>query len=509
MNATERKDLSTLAKGAGFALIGKITGRGLHLVGQVILARILGPAGLGIYSLGWNSLRIITLFSPLGLDKGVIRFASHHYENGEEEVALKTTVFQSLLLSLLSSICIAVILFFLAPTLEKVFDKPGLMGVFQLISIAIPFATLLLVAAAATSISRNVKFAILSEEISQPSINLIMILLFYLLGLGINGAILASCLSFVFSAGLAVFFLKRLIPDLFLWKMPLRIFNRKLLAYSIPMALSGTFSTLILLLDRVMIGYFRTDFETGIYQAISLYSLIFVMILSALKTIFSPMISGVYHQAALDRFHSLYKITTKWGLYFGIPFLLVFLFSPGDVIQILYGDVYSVGKTALVILMLGQISNIGTGPVDLMLMMTDHQKDWLWITGSGFLLTLILNIVLIPLYGYVGAACSVSVTLAYIYIAGLLRVRQVHGIWPYDKQYLKGGLITCITVIILLIFTKIVQFDFAFVHVLVVSVLSFGIFITGLLIAGLDETDKELLTILQKKIANSFSAKVE
>jgi O-antigen/teichoic acid export membrane protein len=507
LNAINRKDLSTLAKGAGFALIGKITGRSLHVVGQVVLARLLGPAGLGIYSIGWNSLRIITLFAPMGLDKGVIRFASHHYENREEEAVLEKIVVQSLFMSLVSSIFIALILFGMAPTLENFYDKAGLARVFQWISLAIPFATVLVVAAAATSISKDVRYSILSEEISQPAFNLIMVLVFYWLGLGIAGAALAASLSFIVSAGLAIFFLIRLIPGLVHWQKKIPFINPKMLSYSIPIALSGTFSTLILLLDRVMIGYFRTDFETGIYQAISLYSLVFVMILSALKTIFSPMISGLYNRGEVDRFHSLYKLTTKWGIYFGIPFLLVFLFSPGEVIQLLYGNAYSVGKTAFVILMLGQIANIGTGPVDLMLMMTDRQKDWLWITGAGFLITLALNMVLIPRFGYVGAATSVSITLVFIYIAGLICVRQVHGIWPYDRQYFKGIFITGLTVLVLVLFNWVLKIDSSLLHVLLNAVLSFGIFVTGLLLIGLDETDKEILSVIQKKFTNAVSRK--
>ncbi|MCD4672155.1 MAG: flippase [Anaerolineaceae bacterium] len=507
MNEIERKDLSTLAKGAGFALIGKITGRGLHVIGQIALARILGPAGLGIYSLGWNTLRIISLFAPMGLDKGVIRFASHQFTNRKEDGDLHKLVLQSLFMSLASSICIAVILFGFAPVLENLFRKQGLTQIFRLISFAVPFATLLVVGASATSISQDVKYSILSEEIAQPSINLVLILLFYWLGMGIGGAVLAASVSFFLSAGLAIYFLRRLIPGMFAWEAKIRLFNinSKLLTYSLPIALSGAFSTLILLLDRVMIGYFRTDFETGIYQAISLYSLIFVTILSALKTIFSPMISELFNNTALARFHSLYKLTTKWGIYFGIPFLLILLFSPDEVIRILYGEIYTVGTSALTILMLGQIANIGTGPVDLMLMMTDHQKDWLWITGAGFFINIVLNVLLIPSFGYTGAATSVSITLSIIYIAGLIRVKQVHGIWPYAWQYLKGLLITLFTIIVLVVFNRILQVDSALLHVLIISVLSFGVFIAGLLIIGLDEADRELLFVLQKKFVNSFT----
>lgn len=174
-------------------------------------------------------------------------------------------------------------------------------------------------------------------------------------------------------------------------------------------------------------------------------------------------------------------------------------------IELLYGDIYVVGKSAFIILMLGQIANIGTGPVDLMLMMTNHQKDWLWITGVGLLITSVMNVILIPRFGYVGAATSVSITMAFIYLAGLIRVRQVHGIWPYDAQILKGLLVTGGAIIVLLLFIWIVQPASSFLHLVITSLLSFGFFGAGLLLLGLDETDKELLTVLRGKFLNYIS----
>lgn len=499
MNKIEKKDVSTLAAGARFALVGKILGRGLHVVGQVVLARILGPAGLGIYSLGWNSLRIISLVAPLGMDKGVIRFASHHFESRETDETMKKIVVQSLQIALASSIFMGIVFFVFAPVLAVIYQNPALTEVFRLTSLAIPFATILIVGASATSISQDVRYSIWSEEITQPGVNIVLILLFYWFGMGLSGAMLAGVLSFVIAAGLALYYLKRLVPGAFTWKSNSSWLNKALLSYSLPIALSGTFSTLILLLDRLMIGYYRSEYETGIYQAISLYSLIFVTILSALKTIFSPMISELYNTGASNRFHGLYKLSTKWGIYFGIPFILILLFSPGEIIQLLFGKEYMVGTSALTILILGQIANIGTGPVDVMLMMTDHQKEWLWITGVGLVINIILNILWIPQFGYVGAAASVSLTLSAIYITGLIRVRQVLGIWPYDGQYLKGIFVSLFTIFALFGINQLDLGTSAFLHLLIISVVSFGIFFTGLWVLKLDEEDEELLKTIKQK----------
>ncbi|RMH48620.1 MAG: hypothetical protein D6694_00260 [Gammaproteobacteria bacterium] len=69
-------DVRRLGKGAIVAMGGRVGGRVMLLVSQVILARVLGPAGFGLYALGWTVMQIVSLIAPLGTHDGVIRFGS-------------------------------------------------------------------------------------------------------------------------------------------------------------------------------------------------------------------------------------------------------------------------------------------------------------------------------------------------------------------------------------------------------------------------------------------------
>ncbi len=67
-SAASRSDIRALASGAGIGLAGKILGRLLFIVGQVILARLLGTTVFGLYALGETIFRIAGVISPLGLN---------------------------------------------------------------------------------------------------------------------------------------------------------------------------------------------------------------------------------------------------------------------------------------------------------------------------------------------------------------------------------------------------------------------------------------------------------
>ena len=52
------------ASGLGSNLIGKFFGRGTHVLSQIFLANWLGPASFGLFSIGWNILRVIGVVAP-------------------------------------------------------------------------------------------------------------------------------------------------------------------------------------------------------------------------------------------------------------------------------------------------------------------------------------------------------------------------------------------------------------------------------------------------------------
>ena len=70
------------------------------------------------------------------------------------------------------------------------------------------------------------------------------------------------------------------------------------------------------------------------------------------------------------------------------------------------------------------------GSVGLLLIMTGYERKAAAIMGTAALLNIIMNVVLIPLYGTVGAAISTAVSMVAWNLAMLYQVIRIHHINP-------------------------------------------------------------------------------
>src|SRR5436190_2929524 len=355
-------DATKLAGGATVTLLGKVANSLFQFISQILLARFLEPSLFGIYALGWTLLSLVEMLAPLGLERGVLRFGARY--SRAEASGLKSVIVQSLRLALTSGLLISLGVYFSAPWLvDQVFHKPGLTLVIRGLAFAFPLVAGLNVASAANRISQQMKFSTYAEDIGQPLTNLILIALSFYLGWGLFGSIAAGVISFGVGFLLALFYLKRLFPEVFSPSVELKPLVKDLLAFSLPASGSGIFVFLVMRIDRLMLGHFRPAAEVGVYQAISQLSIVFVFILTAFAAMLSPMITELYHKNEIPRLEALYRISTKWGFYLSLPVFLVMCFAPREIILTLFGPLYGGGELPLIILAFGQLFNVATGAV--------------------------------------------------------------------------------------------------------------------------------------------------
>ncbi len=207
-----KANVTALATGASIALIGSIGGRGLITVSQIFLARWLGPYIFGLYAIGWTILRISSLFTPLGLDKGIIRFGAYYLNR--DSALFKKVMRQSLGLASIFGLLFGIALIFFAPAIEEAYDKPGLAEVIKIFAIAVPVYAVLRVATAATRITQRTQYTVYAENILQPVTNFTLILGAFLVGWSLLGAVAAATVSFILAAILALYYVWKLFPQL-------------------------------------------------------------------------------------------------------------------------------------------------------------------------------------------------------------------------------------------------------------------------------------------------------
>ena len=492
------RDIRQLASGASIFLGGRFLGRGVRFLGDIALAHILGPSKLGLFAIGWTLTRIITLVSPMGLDAGVVRFGTKHWKNDSE--SFRGVLLWSLLFALLSGLSIGTIVFLGAHWLAvSVFQKEALTGVFRAFGFAMPFISTLRVAASSTRISKSMKYAVLSEDMSQPITFLVLFLTLCAIGWRLEGALDAMVLSFGVALLLALIFVWRIFPEVRAWKKNTAFPGMGLLTFSLPATISAAMGMLIIWIDRLFVGHYRSAAETGVYQSVSQLSVSIAMILGSFASIFSPMTAALHHRGEMKRLEEVFRVSTKWALYVSVPPFLIMCFASREVLSVLFGKPYEIGAAALIILGVGQLVNAGTGPVTGLLVMSGLQNDLFVISGVSLSAGAIMCMFLIPRWGIAGAAFATATSIIGLFAWAIHVGKEKLNMLPYDRRYWKGLRAAGLAVAALFLLR---QFEIGSpaVKLIAVCLVATTVFVAALMMAGLDEEDRDFLKIMQARL---------
>jgi O-antigen/teichoic acid export membrane protein len=430
------KVLDNLAVGAGQGLAGAFLGRILGLLGDVFAARFLGPALFGLYITGWALLRFFSLIAPFGLEKGVLRFSAKYLD--ADPAAHKGLLLQSIGLSSLSGATFGALLFLLAPWLAEAYQKPELEIVFRAFAFAFPPMTVLIVIAAATRSTKRVAYAVLIQDVGQPLLGLLLMVLFYSLGLSLIGIVLSDAVSLTVTAAVGLIVLGKLFSKSFRREVRAVLPGRELLKFSATASFASAFVVYIFWVDRLLVSYFLTAFDIGIYQAASQISALFAVALAGINLVVIPMFADAHHRNDRGALQEIYTVATKWGVYFCVPALVVLFVSPGESLELFFGPEYRSGAGALLVLLAGQTLNLLTGAVNPLIVMTGNQKTLFRLSSLALGFAVASNLILIPRFGLVGAAVSTALSMGGLFGLAVIWARKNLGLWPYDRRYIKG-----------------------------------------------------------------------
>jgi O-antigen/teichoic acid export membrane protein len=493
-----QSDVGVLAKGATVSLIGKFAGALLAAALQIMLARLLGRSGYGQYAIGVTVMTMAGVIATVGLNNGAIRFGARFWPS--DGPRLKDILAKSVGLSLLVGTALALVVFMAAPWLaESAFHDATLEPVIRLFAIAIPLFSAMRVGSAATRISQRTQYSVLIEDVGQPVAALALILGLFLLSRHLSAVVAGSVLSYAIGLGLAAYFV---------WLIFLRqnpgtrrkaVSTTELMSYSAVTVATSMFVTLINRTDRLLLGYFLSSADVGVYQAIVQASILFTTVLAAFNAIFSPMIADLYHRSDMRRLSRLFVLSTRWGVYICLPMFVVIALMPQDVIRIVFGPGFLAGSIPLVILSTAQLINVATGAVGFMLIMTGRQKPWLVISAVMAAGNILLNIVLIPRLGLVGAAWATAATTTGFFGLGLLEVRRSLGLWPYDSSYLKG-LVAGLAAAGVVLLVRALGIDLTILRVVLAALGSALAFVLVLVVLGLEHEDIEFIALIRQRL---------
>jgi O-antigen/teichoic acid export membrane protein len=166
-----------------------------------------------------------------------------------------------------------------------------------------------------------------------------------------------------------------------------------------------------------------------------------------------------------------------------------------------WGKEYRAGWLSLIIISISMIINCSLGPVKNMIMMTGRSRLNLLNDGVSFLLAIVLNVILIPRFGVLGASISFASAIFLVNIMGFIEVYMILKIHPYKRSIFKpmaAGLIMFAAIFI--IKTYIFPGSISIIWLIVLIFISLGFYAGLLLIFRLNKEDRVVLEMIARRL---------
>ncbi|HYW68559.1 MAG TPA: flippase [bacterium] len=499
----QKQYLSTVSREAGFAFAGKVFGLMFGFVAQAVFARLLGADMLGVFVLGWTVVFGVTTLSSMGFEQSLVRYISKYTSSGhvgESRSVLLLAVRLSLMAGVIGTVLIVLLR---RPIAIGVFDEPRLESVLLWISAAvIPYGFMRILSGAVRGL-KDIRSYIVGFDVSHRVGRFVLFLILYVFGLRLFGIVWGTVGATVVSAWLLLRFLRRRGPFLFDPAVaPGPIPTRGIVLYSGAMLADSFMSFLMQHSGRIVLGIFLVSADVGVYNIAALIATLVTFVLLSFNTIFSPVISDLYHRDRFDLLGPLFHSVTRWAIILSLPIYLWILVA-GETTLAVFGPEFVRGYDAMVIMATGLLIAVSTGPVGVTLSMTGHQK---WNVYNAIALAVIsvgLTVLLVPRMGIAGAALAAGSAQALIKIARMVQVRFLLKLSPYDRSSMKVGATAVVSLALAVLARAYIELPRGVEWSLAVAAASVLVVALLTVAMGVKEEDRLVLRTVLRKVRRS------
>ena len=377
---------------------------------QILLARVLGVDSFGRYVYVMTVSNFLVLLMPLGLGHTTLRYVPAY--SGKMEWGLLRGFLRR------SGQIVFVVAAIAGPLAAAgtwaYRDRMGaeLADTFILLFLFLPAFTYLQLQFARLRAFKRPVLAQAQYQISRPlMLGLVLVFVVGVLNWSATApiAMFATIIALVGTLIWATVCVSRMKKE---WLRPVRpeYRTKEWVKVGLQIVLIVCFNTVLNYCDTLMIGSMIGTDHAGIYSAAVRSAQLISFGLAAVNLILAPMISELY---SLNRMLELQRIVNLGALgvlIISLPAFIVLLVF-GDWVLSLFGTEFAQGYAALVWLSLGQLVNAFCGFVGLLLVMTGNQQYVTYTVGASALLNVVLNAMLIPIYGITGGAIATSLTM--------------------------------------------------------------------------------------------------
>ena len=404
----------------------QVVNRFISLLLGIILARALGPNQFGIYAYSFSMLGLLLIIAEAGIPTFILRETArlHSSQNSPLLMGLiNNVIFINLITSLIIMVLVGCIITFVNIK-ATAHDAEVLMYAIFLI----PFLSFSKILCHILMGMKKIAIAESMEMLVRPLLFLIFLTVIMSITNTQLTAQTAMKLQVFVALCISAYCYFKLSKNLKNFIFPLKKVDlssaniRKL----IPFILIGAASTLNSNIDIIMVGIFSSAENVGFYRVAVQCVTLVTFGLNVANIVLAPYFSQLNNKESKQSLIYLVRTSTKW-IFISTLILSIFLmiFSE-DLIAIFFSNSFSPSGAIVYILVLGPLVAASSGASGVLLYMLGHEKSMLTILSQSVCINLALNVILIPIFGVIGAAIAtvLSEVFRVIRIVQIVRLKE-------------------------------------------------------------------------------------
>jgi O-antigen/teichoic acid export membrane protein len=442
-------------RSASGAMIAYGLGAGLLALSGFLLARFLGPEGMGTYDFAEAWVEVLLPITVLGLDRLVIRQIPVYM--AQEQYGLLTGVWQyarkqAQIMSLLMAIGLSLFFLFWFSKTQIVFTTSTIGQLPHLIisniNQAVLYSTLLAVVLLVIRVRirlqqallQSIRFvtrSLLPDFIIRLLIFMVLISIYYFIFGAISPAIAMALhvLGGLMALLVGEILMRYLLPSTMKQK-DVQEEKSVWLKQSVRFAIIAGVILATSRISTIFLGSLSSFEQTSFYSISLRITMLITLPQLAITSFIQPRIAQLYSEKRLKEMQWLVVLSIRGTMVIASLLILpVFLTAPW-ILRIL-GDGYAPALPVIFIVAIGQFVSLSVGPSAPILMMTGYEKDLIVVVVAAMILVIVFNLALVPSYGASGAAIATTIGLSATNIGQFAVVRWRLGIWalPFTPKF--------------------------------------------------------------------------
>jgi O-antigen/teichoic acid export membrane protein len=500
MSEIVNSSLRTAVKGSALVLFGMVSSILLWFGAKILVVRSVTKEEFGVYSIAVAVAGMLSVFGSLGVQDGVPRYISVFLgENKEEDAADMSRA--AIKLGLFSGLFFFSALFILSGAIARdVFCKPEIEASIRVVAFFVPCSVMANIIGGIFRGHNVVTPRVFILDIGQPFFFLVLVFIFSSLSLPFISVVFAYVAAMAITCATAgIYFTRKLRLNPFASKA--RKYSRELLKFSSPLLVASFLGIVLTWCDTLMLGRYASASEVGVYNIGMSLARLLIFPLGAMEFAYMPVAGELYVRKQLGELNKTYQTLTKWNFAATLPIFFILFFFPEMTLTFLFGSRFVDSTTTLRILSVCFLFHAFLGANGMLMIIMGRSKDLMLVSISGTVLDVLLNYVLIKIYGYGAAGASVATLVSYFSLNAVISLvlYRINGINPLTASYVKPVIGSVVTGLAIYALAKSLPLHYWMLPMyLLLFLLSYTLML--LMTGGFDAEDAALLETIASKI---------